>query len=174
MPTYKLNINGETQKVEAPEDMPLLWVLRDRLGLVGAKYGCGIGLCGACTVHMNGVPVRSCMVRVADVGGAQIKSIEGLADGTKLHPLQKAWIEKDVAQCGYCQTGQIMSAAALLAQNPDPTDDDIDAAMAGNYCRCGTYIRIREAIHAAAVEMQASRHLEGDAVVAHWEPEANS
>ena len=173
MSTYKLNVNGETRKVEAHEDMPLLWVLRDRLGLVGAKYGCGIGLCGACTVHMNDAPIRSCMVRVADVGDAQIKSIEGLADGARLHPLQKAWIDKDVAQCGYCQTGQIMSAAALLEQNPDPSDDDIDLAMAVNYCRCVTYLRIREAIHAASRTVQASRHVESDAVGAHWEPEVS-
>ena len=150
MPDYKINVNGESRGIEADPDMPLLWVLRDRLGLVGAKYGCGIGLCGACTVHVNGAPVRSCMVRIADVGAAAVTTIEGLADGNKLHPLQQAWIEKDVAQCGYCQTGQIMSAAALLASKPNPTDDDIDAAMAGNYCRCGTYIRVRAAIHAAA------------------------
>jgi len=170
MSTYTLSINGERREVEADAEMPLLWVLRDRLGLVGAKYGCGIGLCGACTVHLNGNPVRSCSVRVADVGDAEVTSIEGLASGSNLHPLQAAWIEHDVAQCGYCQTGQIMSAAALLAENPSPNDDDIDAAMAGNYCRCGTYIRIRAAIHSAAKNTQASVGKLGRSVVSHWTP----
>ncbi len=170
MSKYTLSINGESREVEAEPDMPLLWVLRDRLGLVGAKYGCGIGLCGACTVHLDGNPVRSCMLRVADVGDAAVTSIEGLATGNGLHPLQEAWIEHDVAQCGYCQTGQIMSAAALLANNPTPNDDDIDAAMAGNYCRCGTYIRIRAAIHSAAKNTQASVQQPGRSVVSHWVP----
>lgn len=170
MAKYTLSINGESREVEAEPEMPLLWVLRDRLGLVGAKYGCGIGLCGACTVHLDGSPVRSCMLRVADVGDAAVTSIEGLATGNSLHPLQEAWIEHDVAQCGYCQTGQIMSAAALLANNPTPNDDDIDAAMAGNYCRCGTYIRIRAAIHSAAKNSQASVEQPGRSVVSHWVP----
>ena len=170
MSKYTLSINGESRVVEAEPEMPLLWVLRDRLGLVGAKYGCGIGLCGACTVHLDGSPVRSCMLRVADVGDAAVTSIEGLATGNSLHPLQEAWIEHDVAQCGYCQTGQIMSAAALLANNPTPNDDDIDAAMAGNYCRCGTYIRIRAAIHSAAKNSQASVEQPGRSVVSHWVP----
>ena len=135
--------------------MPLLWALRDILGLVGTKYGCGIAMCGACTVHVDGSPVRSCVVRVADVVGKSVRTIEGLADGKRLHPLQQAWINLDVAQCGYCQAGQIMSAAALLQENPNPTDADIDAAMEGNYCRCGTYNRIRQAIHAAAGEATA-------------------
>ena len=170
MSKYTLSINGESREVEAEPEMPLLWVLRDRLGLVGAKYGCGIGLCGACTVHLDGSPVRSCMLRVADVGDASVTSIEGLATGNSLHPLQEAWIEHDVAQCGYCQTGQIMSAAALLANNPTPNDDDIDAAMVGNYCRCGTYIRIRAAIHSAAKNSQASVEQPGRSVVSHWVP----
>lgn len=149
MSSYKLNINGHSLPVEAPPDMPLLWVLRDLLDLKGAKYGCGIGQCGACTVHLNGVPARSCMTPVATVARIKITTIEGLSpDG--LHPLQQAWCEHDVPQCGYCQAGQIMTAAALLANNPSPTDADVDDAMAGNLCRCATYLRIREAIHRAA------------------------
>lgn len=150
----RLNINGKDHVVkDVAEDTPLLWVLRDHLGLVGAKYGCGVAMCGACTVHLNGSPVRSCSVKAAAVVGQKITTIEGLAskDG-KLTPLQEAWIEHDVPQCGYCQAGQIMSATALLKSNPKPTDADIDAAMAGNLCRCGTYIRIRRAIHAAAAK----------------------
>jgi isoquinoline 1-oxidoreductase alpha subunit len=148
----RLNVNGKEHTVtDIDESTPLLWVLRDNLGLVGAKYGCGIAQCGACTVHLNGAPVRSCSVPASAAVGQRITTIEGLAgaDG-KLHPLQAAWIEHDVAQCGYCQAGQIMSAAALLKQQPNPTDADIDAAMNGNICRCGTYPRIRKAIHAAA------------------------
>ena len=149
MSSYKLNINGRTLPVEAPPDMPLLWVLRDLLDLKGAKYGCGIGQCGACTVHLNGVPTRSCMTPVATVARLQITTIEGLsADGS--HPLQQAWCEVDVPQCGYCQAGQIMTAAALLAGNASPSDADINDAMAGNLCRCATYLRIRAAIHRAA------------------------
>ena len=129
--------------------MPLLWVLRDKLKLKGTKYGCGIAQCGACTVHINGEPVRSCVLPISAVS-AEVTTIEGLADGGNLHPLQTAWIDHDVPQCGYCQSGQIMSAAALLAKNNNPTDDDIDLALAGNYCRCGTYIRIRAAVHTAA------------------------
>jgi len=156
MPRYTLTVNGDDAQLEAPDDMPLLWALRDLMGLTGSKYGCGIGQCGACTVHLNGAPVRSCLLPVAQVAGQQITTIEGLAKGDSLHALQQAWIEKDVAQCGYCQSGQIMSAAALLQSNPKPTDADIDVAMAGNYCRCGTYIRIREAIHAAAISTDAA------------------
>jgi len=156
MPRYTLTVNGDDAQLEAPDDMPLLWALRDLMGLTGSKYGCGIGQCGACTVHLNGAPVRSCLLPVAQVAGQQITTIEGLAKGDSLHALQQAWIEKDVAQCGYCQSGQIMSAAALLQSNPKPTDADIDVAMSGNYCRCGTYIRIREAIHAAAISTDAA------------------
>ena len=156
MPKFSITVNGADAQVDAPDDMPLLWALRDLMGLTGSKYGCGIGQCGACTVHLNGAPVRSCLLPVGQVSGQAITTIEGLADGDALHALQQAWIEKDVAQCGYCQSGQIMSAAALLRINPEPTDADIDAAMAGNYCRCGTYIRIREAIHAAAMSVDAA------------------
>ncbi len=149
MPSYVLRINGRDRTVEVPADMPLLWVLRDHLELVGTKYGCGIGQCGACTVHLNGVPERSCQVPVAAIAGAQITTIEGLsADAT--HPLQLAWIEHDVPQCGYCQAGQIMTAVTLLKATPNPTDENIDNAMAGNLCRCGAYARIRSAIKAAA------------------------
>lgn len=145
----KLTINGRVQEVEVPEDTPLLWVLRDTLGLTGTKYGCGIAVCGACTVHVDGAPVRACVTPAASVAGKSITTIEGLsADGA--HPVQQAWIEIDVPQCGYCQPGQIMSAAALLAKNPAPADADIDQAMSGNICRCGTYPRIRKAIHRAA------------------------
>ncbi|WP_180540126.1 (2Fe-2S)-binding protein [Nevskia soli] len=145
---YTLNVNGTTKTVDAPADMPLLWVLRDVLNLKGAKYGCGIGQCGACTVHIDGRPMRSCVTPVSAAKG-QIVTIEGLEPG-HLHPLQRAWTAIDVPQCGYCQTGQIMSAAALLSKTPKPTDADIDAAMTGNACRCGTYPRIRAAIHLAA------------------------
>ena len=145
---YKLTVNGKSASVDAPADMPLLWALRDILSLKGTKYGCGIGACCACTVHVDGKPVRSCQTRVSAVKGA-ITTIEGLsADGT--HPVQLAWQEIDVPQCGYCQAGQIMSAVALLAQKPRPTDADIDQAMNGNLCRCATYTRIRQAIHKAA------------------------
>ena len=147
----RLNVNGKEHAVDGVDEAtPLLWVLRDTLGLVGTKYGCGVAQCGACTVHLNGAPVRSCSVPVSAAAGQAITTIEGLAQGDKLHPLQAAWIEHDVPQCGYCQAGQIMSAAALLKQKPNPTDADIDAAMNGNICRCGTYPRIRKAIHAAA------------------------
>jgi isoquinoline 1-oxidoreductase subunit alpha len=145
----KLTVNGKSVTVDIPEDMPLLWVLRDVLNLRGTKYGCGIGQCGACTVHFGGRAVRSCQTPIAAAEGAQITTIEGLsADGT--HPVQLAWAEIDVPQCGYCQAGQMMSAVALLAKNGRPSDQDIDAAMNGNICRCGTYIRIRQAIHKAA------------------------
>jgi isoquinoline 1-oxidoreductase alpha subunit len=145
-----LNINGKTVSVDVEADTPLLWVLRDTLGMTGTKYGCGMALCGACTVHIDGEPVRSCVTPVSAVAEAQkITTIEGLSND-RSHPVQKAWIELDVPQCGYCQSGQIMSAAALLAKNGKPSDADIDAAMAGNLCRCGTYQRIRAAIHRAA------------------------
>jgi isoquinoline 1-oxidoreductase alpha subunit len=152
MPTLRFSVNGREQSVDdvAP-NTPLLWVLRDALGLVGTKYGCGIGACGACTVHLNGEPVRSCSTPIEAVAGKSITTIEGLAPAPeRLHALQEAWIELDVAQCGYCQSGQIMSAAALLARTAQPSDADIDAALAGNLCRCGTYNRIRAAVHAAA------------------------
>jgi isoquinoline 1-oxidoreductase subunit alpha len=147
MPAYTLNVNGKSTTVDVPAEMPLLWVLRDILNLTGSKYGCGIGQCGACTVHQNGRAVRSCQVQVSAVKGP-IVTIEGLsADGS--HPLQKAWKELDVPECGYCQAGQIMAAASLLASNPKPTDADIDTAMNTNLCRCGTYNRIRAGIHRA-------------------------
>ena len=150
MPKYTLNINGADRALDVEPDMPLLWALRDVLGLIGTKYGCGIAQCGACTVHLNGTATRSCVTTVSSVVGQKVTTIEGLANGSQLDALQQAWIDLDVAQCGYCQGGQIMSAAALLATKADPTDEDIDAALAGNYCRCGTYLRIRSAIHAAA------------------------
>ena len=144
-----LKVNGQTRTVDAPPDMPLLWVLRDLLDLPGTKFGCGVGQCGACTVHLKGVAIKSCSIPVSAVKGAPITTIEGLSnDGS--HPLQTAWQEIDVPQCGYCQAGQIMAAAALLATKPKPTDADIDQAMNGNLCRCATYLRIRKAIHHAA------------------------
>ncbi len=156
---YTFTVNGKSASVDAPADMPLLWALRDLLNLKGTKYGCGIGACGACTVHVDGKPVRSCQTRVSAVKGA-ITTIEGLsADGT--HPVQRAWQDIDVPQCGYCQAGQIMSAVALLAQKPKPTDQDIDQAMNGNLCRCATYLRIREAIHKAAGNAVTSTAAQG-------------
>jgi isoquinoline 1-oxidoreductase alpha subunit len=149
MSKFKLVVNDEAVEVDVRPEMPLLWVLRDKLKLTGTKYGCGISQCGACTVHVDGKAVRSCVLPVSAVSGA-VTTIEGLADGGDLHPLQTAWIDHDVPQCGYCQSGQIMSAAALLSSNASPTDQEIDEAMAGNYCRCGTYTRIRSAIHTAA------------------------
>jgi aerobic-type carbon monoxide dehydrogenase small subunit (CoxS/CutS family) len=145
----KLNVNGKDLEVDVDPDTPLLWVLRDTLGLTGTKFGCGAALCGACTVHVDGEPIRSCRTPVSVIGAKKVTTIEGLSSN-RSHPVQKAWIELDVPQCGYCQSGQIMSAAALLAHNPQPSDADIDAAMAGNICRCGTYQRIRAAIHRAA------------------------
>ena len=148
-----INLNGTPTQVDAEPDMPLLWALRDLLGLTGTKYGCGQGLCGACTVHIDGVAMRSCITPLSAVEGKNITTIEGLgANG--LHPVQQAWMQENVPQCGYCQPGQIMSASALLAHNAAPTDADIDRAIAGNLCRCGTYIRIRRAIHTAASLMQ--------------------
>jgi isoquinoline 1-oxidoreductase alpha subunit len=149
MSTYSLNVNGTARSVEVDSDTPLLWVLRDHLDLVGTKFGCGIGQCGACTVHLDGNPTRACLTPVSAAAGTAITTIEGLSpDGS--HPLQRAWCELDVAQCGYCQPGQLMSAAALLADHPHPTDKQIDNAMAGNLCRCATYYRIRAGIHRAA------------------------
>ena len=148
---YTLNVNGTSRTVDVAPDTPMLWVLRDHLDLVGTKFGCGVGQCGACTIHLNGVPARACMTPVSTVGRMKVTTIEGLAaSADKLHPLQQAWTELDVAQCGYCQAGQIMTAAALLKDNPKPTDDDIDGAMAGNLCRCATYMRIRQGIKRAA------------------------
>ncbi|MET1162157.1 MAG: (2Fe-2S)-binding protein [Pseudoxanthomonas sp.] len=145
----KLNVNGTEREVQAPADMPLLWVLRDLMGLTGTKFGCGIAQCGACTVHIEGAPLRACITPVSAVAGKKITTIEGLsADGQ--HPVQQAWAELDVVQCGYCQSGQIMSAVALLAKIPTPSDTDIDQALSGNLCRCGTYPRIRAAVHRAA------------------------
>ncbi len=145
-----LSINGQTLEVDVPADMPLLWVLRDVLGMTGTKFGCGIAQCGACTVHLDGAPVRSCLLPVGEIGGGKILTIEAVGDTPTGAKVQHAWLDKEVPQCGYCQSGQIMAAAALLAQTPNPTDADIDAAMSGNICRCGTYVRIRAAIHAAA------------------------
>jgi isoquinoline 1-oxidoreductase alpha subunit len=145
----KLDVNGSLREVEAGADMPLLWVLRDLLGLPGTKYGCGAAQCGACTVHLDGAPVRSCITPVASVGTRKVTTIEGLStDGS--HVVQQAWAQADVVQCGYCQSGQIMTAVALLERKPDPSDADIDAALSGNICRCGTYVRVREAIHLAS------------------------
>lgn len=144
-----LNVNGRRHDVDASDDMPLLWVVRDLLGLTGTKFGCGLGQCGACTVHVDGAAVRSCITAASSVAGKAVTTIEGLSPSSS-HPLQQAWVAEQVPQCGYCQPGQIMSAAALLARTPRPTDAEIDAAMAGNICRCGTYQRIRRAIHRAA------------------------
>jgi aerobic-type carbon monoxide dehydrogenase small subunit (CoxS/CutS family) len=144
-------INGRDRAVDVSEDTPLLWVVREELGLTGTKFGCGVGLCGACTVHLDGKAIRSCITPLRQVQGRHVRTIEGLADG-RLHPVQEAWIAESVPQCGYCQSGQIMSAVALLEAVPNPTNADIDASMSGNICRCGTYPRIRRAIHRAAQE----------------------
>jgi len=148
-----MKVNGKTVSVKAEPDTPLLWVIRDEIGLTGTKYGCGMALCGACTVHLDGTPIRSCQTPVSAAEGKSISTIESLSVNNS-HPLQKAWIAHDVPQCGYCQSGQLMSAAALLAKNKNPSDADIDAAMSGNICRCGTYPRIRAAIKTAAAEMR--------------------
>jgi isoquinoline 1-oxidoreductase alpha subunit len=148
MPTLK--INGEEKSFDAPDEMPLLWVLRDVLGMTGTKFGCGIAQCGACTVHIDGKPVRSCLLQVGSIGDRAVTTIEGIGSTPAGARVQKAWLDLEVIQCGYCQSGQIMSAAALLESTPNPDDSDIDAAMAGNICRCGTYVRIREAIKRAA------------------------
>ena len=149
MPTFQLKINGESHTIEADNDTPLLWVLRDQIDLVGTKYGCGIGQCGACTVHVDGNALRSCTLQVSQLQGMDIVTIEGLSKEGD-HPIQKAWLEYDVPQCGYCQSGQIMTAAALIKNNPNPSDEDIDSSMEGNLCRCGTYIRIKKAIKTAS------------------------
>jgi len=149
MSKYTLSVNGQSHTVDVAPDTPMLWVLRDALGLVGTKYGCGIGECGACTIHVDGVPTRACQTEVATVGRAAITTIEGLAPAGK-HPLQQAWVDLDVPQCGYCQAGQLMTAAALLKKNPRPSDADIDKAMTGNLCRCNSYVRIRAGIKRAA------------------------
>ncbi|MBZ4376254.1 (2Fe-2S)-binding protein [Corallococcus sp. AS-1-6] len=151
MPAHSFLLNGQPVSVDSPADLPLLWVLRDVLGVTGPKYGCGVGVCGACTSHLDGEAFRPCLHPVGDVAGREVKTIEGLADASGLHPVQEAWIAEDVAQCGFCQPGQIMAAVALLRSNPQPTDADIDAAMSDNVCRCGTYVRIRAAIHRAAL-----------------------
>lgn len=152
MATFSLKINGEQQTVDVHADTPLLWVLRDHLYLTGTKYGCGVALCGSCTVHVNGTPVRSCTTNIAAVADKEVITIEGLG-ASGLHPVQVAWMEEDVPQCGFCQGGQIMSAVALLEKNPNPSDEEIDDAMNGNICRCGTYVRIRRAIRRASKEM---------------------
>lgn len=149
MPSYSFTVNGQPRTVDVPEDMPLLWILRDLLGLTGTKFSCGRSQCGACTVHVDGEPVRSCTARVSRVADTDVVTIEGLSP-EGLNALQEAWVAEGVAQCGYCQAGQVMAAAALLAENPDPTDEEIDRAMSRNVCRCGTYQRIRKAIHRAA------------------------
>ena len=149
MATFKLNINGKEQEVDVDPSTPVLWVLRDHLNLVGTKYGCGIAQCGACTIHLNGTATRACMLTVSSVGNSEITTIEGLSEEGD-HPVQKAWLEVDVPQCGYCQAGQIMTASALLDKNPNPTDEEIEMAMNGNICRCGTYLRIRKAVKTAS------------------------
>lgn len=150
----RLTVNGTEHDVDVTPDMPLLWVLRDELNITGPKYGCGIAQCGACTVHVDGLAVRSCQLAIGDLAGGKVTTIEGLGEPGSLHAVQDAWIEHQVAQCGYCQSGQIMQAAAFLDFNPEPTDDDIDAAMSANLCRCGTYPRIRAAVHAAAKKLR--------------------
>ncbi|MEO9458497.1 MAG: (2Fe-2S)-binding protein [Lentilitoribacter sp.] len=151
----KLSVNGQTHNVDVEPEMPLLWVLRDELGITGVKYGCGIAQCGACTVHIDGVAVRSCQMRMADLEG-EVKTIEGLGTPDALHIVQKAWVDHQVAQCGYCQSGQIMSAASLLDVNDDPSDEEIDAVMSANLCRCGTYPRIRAAVKSAAANLRSA------------------
>jgi isoquinoline 1-oxidoreductase alpha subunit len=153
VPKYSFTLNGKTVQVDAPGDLSVLWALRDKLGVTGPKYGCGINVCKACTSHLDGKAFNPCVTNVRDVDGHEVTTIEGLADGEKLHPVQEAWLEQDVAQCGYCQPGQIMAAVALLKRTPNPTDEDIDAIQ--NVCRCGSYFRIREAIKAASAKMPA-------------------
>ena len=152
MAQYTLYVNGETKTVEVDPSTPMLWVLRDHLDLVGTKFGCGIAKCGACTIHLNGTAVRSCQLPVSAVGNGEVITIEGLSENGD-HPVQLAWIKQDVPQCGYCQAGQIMTATALLKQNPSPTDEEIESAMAGNLCRCGTYVRIKKAVKDAAANL---------------------
>jgi isoquinoline 1-oxidoreductase alpha subunit len=152
MAQYTLFVNGETKTVEVDPSTPMLWVLRDHLDLVGTKFGCGIAQCGACTIHLNGTAVRSCQLPVSAVGNGEVITVEGLSENGD-HPVQLAWIKQDVPQCGYCQAGQIMTATALLKQNPNPTDEEIESAMAGNLCRCGTYVRIKKAVKDAAANL---------------------
>ncbi len=152
MATFNLNVNGKKQQVDVAPDTPILWVLRDHLKLVGTKYGCGVAMCGACTIHLDGEAVRSCQLPVTAVEGKAITTIEGLSEEAN-HPVQEAWLEVDVPQCGYCQAGQIMNATALLKKNPNPSDQEIDTAMDGNICRCGTYLRIKQAIKTAATNL---------------------
>jgi len=161
-----LNVNGIHREVDVDPATPLLWIIREQFGLTGAKFGCGIAQCGACTVHLNGRPIRSCSVPVSAVTGGDITTIEGLGEGGSLHPVQEAWIAEQVPQCGYCQSGQIMSAVALLTENPRPSDRDIDEALRGNICRCGTYQRIRKAIRRAATGLEISR----TSTVGHFDP----
>lgn len=150
MANFSLKINGQNHQLDVDPTTPILWVLRDHLNLVGTKYGCGVAQCGSCTIHIGGIAIRSCMTPVSQVGSQEITTIEGLGNNDKLHPLQEAWLEHDVAQCGYCQSGQIMNAASLLNSNENPSDEQIEAAMSGNICRCGTYTRIKQAIKTAA------------------------
>ena len=152
----QITVNGESLDIDVEPEMPLLWVLRDELGITGPKYGCGIAQCGACTVHLNGYAIRSCQLAIGDVGNSEITTIEGLGSPESLHAVQQAWIENQVAQCGYCQSGQIMQAASFLSTNPSPSDEAIDAAMSANLCRCGTYPRIRAAIKSAAQKLRES------------------
>jgi isoquinoline 1-oxidoreductase alpha subunit len=162
MSAIKFTLNGKFQTVDAVPQMPLLWVLRDTLGMTGTKFGCGMAQCGACTVHINGQPTRSCVTPVGTLAGKSVTTIEGLSPD-RSHPVQRAWIEEDVPQCGYCQSGQIMQAAGLLAKNPNPTDSDIDEVMRGNICRCGTYQAIRRAVHLAAQYRAAAQVAKGNA-----------
>lgn len=166
MPVHHFTLNGERISVEAASDAPLLWVLRDLLGVMGPKYGCGVGVCGACTSHMDGSAIRPCIQPVGSVEEREVTTIEGLGR-QRLHPVQQAWIDEDVAQCGYCQPGQIMSAVALLRRNPWPSDADIDAAMSDNVCRCGTYVRIRSAIKRAALLLRHGGSPDDDDAAAH-------
>ena len=166
----RFTLNTEQVSVDVEKDTPLLWVLRENLGLSGTKFGCGIAACGACTVHLDGVAIRSCVTPVSQVEGLRVTTIEGLMVGDEMHPVQQAWVESNVPQCGYCQSGQIMSAVALLQNNPDPDDADIDAAMSGNVCRCGMYQRIRSAIHRAA-ELNQARLKPDEGVVQIFDPD---
>lgn len=161
MSTFNLTVNNKSYKIEAADDMPLLWAIRDMIGLTGTKFGCGAALCGACTVHLDGSPIRSCSFPVSGVEGKKITTIEGISTD-RSHPVQKAWIQHQVPQCGYCQSGQIMSAVALLSRNATPTDDEMNSAMAGNICRCGTYQRIRDAIKTASKEIASTSKLNTD------------
>lgn len=159
-----INVNGTDYQLDVEPDTPLLWAVRDELNMTGSKFGCGAGLCGACTMHLDGQPIRTCVFPIIGAAGRKITTIEGIANGEQLSPVQEAWVELNVPQCGYCQSGQIMSATALLNSNPKPSDADIDAAMSGNICRCGTYPRIRKAIHLAAEKMQQGQNVSASGV----------